>query len=259
MRISKFGWVGAAAVLGSCVAAGAVAQDAAGQPPAGGGQRRPGGGFGQGRFGRGGGQISILNVPVDILVKELKLTEDQKTAIVAAQTKYRTDAQALSQPPADGSQPDRQALGAKFQELGQKATKDIDAILKDDQKADATALTKNLQSLQMLSIPWQSYSDLKLTTEQKTKLTALAADTAKARAAKQQELQQEIQAARQSGDQAKMQELFTQMRGTGKPDEKTLEVLTAEQKDAITKYAKDHPQQPGRRPGGFGPGAAPQP
>ena len=257
MRLSKLGIIGAVVMLGSCATIGAFAQDAAGQPPAvrpGGGQGR--GGFGQGRFGGGG--ISLVNVPVDLLAKELKLSDEQKTTISAAQMKFTTDQRALFQPPADGSQPDRQAMMAKMQELNQAATKDIQAALKDDQKTDAVALIKSLQTLQRLRVPYQTYSDLKLTSEQKTKLTALAADVAKDMAAKQQE----FTAARDAGDQAKMQELMAAMRPTGQPDAKTLAVLTAEQKELIEKYVKDHPQ--GRRPGGpggFGPGAnrAPQP
>ncbi len=256
MRVSKFGWIGAAVVLGSCIAAGAFAQGAAGQPPAGGGRRGGGqgrGGFGQGRFGAGGGQLLLANVPVDILVKELKLTDDQKTAVTAAQTKYQTDLRASFQPPADGAQIDRAARQAKMQEISQQATKDINAVLKDEQKTDATVLVKNLQMLRGLRIPIETYSDLKLTGEQKTKLLALATDAAKDRAAKQAE----IRAALDAGDAAKAQELqralFTGF-GNGQPDEKTMAVLTADQKDVLAKYAKANPPR-GRRPGGFGPGA----
>jgi len=248
MRVSKFGLLGAAIVLGSCVAAGAFAQDA-GQPPAG-RQRRGGGQFGQGRFG-GGLQLSIVNVSPDILATELKLSADQKTKITDIQKKLVADRQAAFQQPADGGQPDRQAQMAKFQELNQTAVKEITAVLTDDQKTSSTALLKDLQTLQALSLPYQTYSDLKLTSEQKTKLAALAADVIKSR----QDLQQEIRAAAQAQDQAKMQELFGKMRGTGKPDEKTLAVLTDSQKATVDKYVKDHPAPANRRPGGFGPGA----
>jgi hypothetical protein len=247
MRISKFGLIGAAVVLGSCVTIGALAQAGAGQPPPGGARR---GGFGQGRFGALGG-VTLVSVSPDVLAKELKLTDEQKTAIAAAQMKYQTDLRATFQRPADGSQPDRQAMQAKQRELSTQATKDIETVLKDDQKTDATALLKNLQALQTLRIPYQTYSDLKLTGEQRTKLTAMAADATKDRAAKRAELQ----AAQQAGDQAKVQEIIQSMGGFGgPPDEKTMAVLTADQKDVVTKYIKDHPAR-GRRPG-FGPGAA---
>ena len=264
MRVSKFGWVGAAILMGTCGAAGAFAQDPA-QPPAGGARRAGGqgrggaGGFGQGGFGQGraGGQMSLVTVPVDILAKELKLTDDQKTALKAAQSKYQTDLRASFQPPADGAQVDRQARQAKMQEITQTATKEIDGILKDDQKPGATALVKNLQLLQSLRIPFQTYSDLKITDEQKTKLTALAADSQKDRTAKMQEMQ----AARQAGDNEKAQQIMQSMFGNGQPDEKTLAVLTADQKEVITKYVKANPPRQGGRPGAFGPGAgaAPQP
>ncbi len=244
MRMSKMSWIGAAVVLGSCAAVSALAQADPAQPP-GGRQRRPGG-FGQG--GRFGGQLSLVSVNVDVLAKELKLTDEQKTSITAARTKMQTDMQAAFQPPADGSQPDRQAMQTKMQEINKTATKEIEAALKDDQKADAVVLLKNLQTLQTLRIPYQTYSDLKLTDDEKTKLGALAADAAKDRAAKMQEMQ----AARQAGDQEKMQQLMQSLRGTGQPDDKAMAALTADQKDLVTKYIKDHPQ--GRRPGGFGPG-----
>ena len=137
------------------------------------------------------------------------------------------------------------------------ATLSYFVTLKDDQKTGATALVKNLQLLQSLRIPFQTYSDLKITDEQKTKLTALAADVQKDRTAKMQEMQ----AARQAGDNEKAQQIMQSMFGNGQPDEKTLAVLTADQKEVITKYVKANPPRQGGRPGGFGPGAgaAPQP
>jgi hypothetical protein len=166
--------------------------------------------------------------------------------------KVQTDTQALMQPGADGQRPNFQELLPKMQEIQQKGAKDAEAILKDDQKPAATALLKDLTALQSVRIPIATYSDLKLTADQKTKLAAVSADITKDRAAKMQEMQ----AARQAGDQAKMQEIMQSMRGNGQPDEKALAVLTADQKDFVTKYIKDHPAGPGG-PGGrrFGPGA----
>jgi hypothetical protein len=227
-----------------------MAQDPAQPPPGGrrgGGQGRFGGG--QGRFGAFG-QMTLVNAPLDVLTKELKLTDDQKTAITAARTKNQEDMRALMQPGADGQRPNFQELQPKMQEISQKGVKDIEAILKDDQKAAAPGLLKDLTTLQTLRIPIQTYSDLKLTSEQKTKLNAVSADIAKDRAAKQQELQ----TAAQAGDQAKVQEIRQSMFGNGQPNEKALAVLTSDQKDLVTKYIKDHPagQGGGRR---FGPGA----
>jgi len=252
MRISSLGLLGAAVMLGSCVAVGALAQADPAQPPA----RRQGRG-GRGGFGLGArfGQLTLVNVPADVLATELKLTDEQKTAIAAVRTKMRTDMQAAFQPSADGTRPDRQAMTAKMTEINDKTTKDIDAILKDDQKAQSVALVKNLQSLVTLRVPLQTYSDLKLTADQKTKLAAAAAEVAKDRTAKQAE----VAAARQAGDQAKAQELQRAMFGNGQPDDKALAILTADQKEIVTKYIKDNPQR-GRRPGGRRPGAnaAPQ-
>ena len=135
--------------------------------------------------------------------------------------------------------------------ITQTATKSIDGILKDDQKIGAAALVKNLQMLQGLRIPFQTYSDLKLTDEQKTKLTTLAADVQKDRTAKLQE----AATAQQAGDTDKAQQIRQGMFGNGQPDEKGLAVLTAEQKDVITKYVKANPPRQGGRPGAFGPGA----
>ena len=48
----------------------------------------------------------------------------------------------------------------KMTEIQQKAAKDAEAVLKDDQKTDATALLKNLQALQAVRIPYQKINTL---------------------------------------------------------------------------------------------------
>jgi len=247
MRVLKLGSICAVLVLGSCVAGSVLAQDNAGAPGAGapGGGRQGRGGFGQGRFGAP--QISLANIPVDLLTKELKLTDDQKTSVEKVRTKMRADMQAMA--PAPGTQVDFRELQQKSRAINEQANKDIEAVLNDDQKKQAPELVKTLQTVQTLRIPVQTYSDLKLTDDQKKKLAALAADVEKDRAAKMQEMQ----AARQAGDQDKMREIMTSMRGNGQPDEKTLAVLTADQKEIVQKYIKEHPQPAGGRR--FGPGA----
>ncbi|HLJ54308.1 MAG TPA: hypothetical protein VKT77_04660 [Chthonomonadaceae bacterium] len=244
MQFAKFGLVGAAVVLGACIAGTALAQDN-GQPPAGarrGGQGR--GGFGQ--FGRGGGQLMLVNLPADMLTKELKLSDDQKSSFEKVQTKFRADQQALR--PQPGSPPDPDAR-QKMVDLSTAAQKDVDAILNTDQKTTATALVKDLTSLNSVGIPWQTYSDLKLTGEQKTKIAAISADVMKER----QQKMADLQAARQAGDNQKAQEIMQSMFGNGQPNEKALAVLTADQKDLVTKYVKEHPQRP------FGPGGGRRP
>jgi len=258
MRFTKFVWIGAAVLLASCATVAAIAQADPAQPP--GGRRGGGGGFGQGRFGGqfGGGQQLTLaspQVPVDLLAKELKLSDEQKTAITAARTKQQADMRALMTPPADGGQINFQELRPKMTAINEQATKDIDAALKPEQKTEATALLKTLSSLQAVGIPFQTYSDLKLSDDQKKKLGEVGAEVQKDRAAKMREAQD----AQQAGDNQKAQEIRVSLRGNGQPNEKGLAILSTEQKDLVTKYIKEHPPQAGRRPGGFGPGANPAP
>jgi len=247
MQVWKMGGLCAAVVLVASVSLSAIAQ---GAPGAGQGRGQGRGGFGQGRGGFGQ-QITISNIPDAVLASELKLTDDQKTKIAAIKKKSRDDMQALQ--PTDGSQPDFRALAPKMQEINQQTTKDIEAALTDDQKTQSKGLIKDLQSLRSVGIPIETYGDLKLTDDEKKKITALATDIDKDRTQKIQD----AQAARQAGDQAKAQEIMQSLRGTGGPNEKALAVLTDTQKETVTKYIKDHPQ--GRRPGGARPGGNPPP
>ena len=105
-------------------------------PPAAGARQ----GRGQGGQ-RGGGQVTLANVPVAALDKALTLSADQKTKIEAIQKKAQDDLRALA--PQPGAQPDP-AARQKRGEINAAATKDIEALLKDDQKTKVADLLKSL-------------------------------------------------------------------------------------------------------------------
>jgi hypothetical protein len=248
--------VSVAAVMTLGLATAAQAQPPGGGPP----------GFGRGGFGRGFGMfggmpMSVVNVPPDVLEKELKLSAEQKNRIVAVQQKSRDEMRSLFPPPGGGgAPPDFQAMGERMREINESATKDIEATLSDSQKKQLPGMLKSLQNLMTLGIPIQVKSDLKLTDAQSKKLEALAAQVQKERQAKMQEMQ----AAFQSGDREKAREIMQSMGGRfGQPNDKAMALLNANQQGIVKKWIKDNPPRPGGfgrpgGPGGFGgPGGPP--
>ena len=89
------------------------------------------------RQGRGGrGAATLTSLPVDALDAILKLTPDQKTKITAIREKLTNDTRGLQQP----GQPPNPKVG----ELRTQATKDIEAVLTDEQKMKWTEARKDL-------------------------------------------------------------------------------------------------------------------
>ena len=147
-------------------------------------QAAPGGAAGGARQGRGGGQgrgMGLTQIPVGVLAHELKLTDDQKTKITDIQTKFAEDMKAATAAAA-GGQVDRQAMGEKRTQ----ATKDIEAVLTDDQKAKLPEVLKTLGVYNTVGIPVGALPDLKLTADQKTKIAEIGKEaTEKMTAARQ--------------------------------------------------------------------------
>ncbi len=199
------------------------------QPPAGQGRR------GQGQ--RGLGQATLARIPAAALEKPLSLTADQKTKIEAIQKKYAEDSRALA--PQAGGQPDP-AARQKRTELSAQATKDIEAVLKEDQKAKVPDLLKQLGGLSGAGIPLEVVGDLKLTADQTKKIEAVETDSQKAMA----ELRQGAGA---GGDRQAMAQKMREMRQASQ--QKVMDILTADQKAIVTKYQQEHPRQNRRRPG----------
>ncbi|MCW3055707.1 MAG: hypothetical protein JWN14_4877 [Chthonomonadales bacterium] len=257
MKFGKIGLMCASLFLLSAVAATSFAQGN-GAVAAGGARRQRQGG-GQGQRGQRGGN-PLVTMPLSVMDSYLKLTADQKTKITAIQTQYKTDAKAFTPAPvAPGEMPDRQAqqeMRTKQREASTKADTDIKAVLTEDQTKLIPDMNKELGSYTAVNIPVGVLPDLKLTADQKTKITTIAADS-------QKEMQAKFQEAQANGgqvDQAAMQE----MRKAS--SDKVTAVLTDTQKTTLADYRKAHPTPQfggrggaggGRRAGGAG--AAPPP
>jgi len=236
MRGGRLGLICAAALLGCCVAGSVLAQAQPGGAGAAGGRRQGRGGQGRGgQFGRGG-QVTLVTVSPNVLGSELSLTDDQKTKIKGIQEQAAKDLQALRPQAGGGAPANPQETQQKRRDITMKATTDIQAVLTDDQKTKSGPLLKKLTAVQSVGIPIGVYGDLKLTDDQVTKLTDVSAEVTKERTQKLAD----AQAAQQAGDTAKAQEIRQSMRTTG-PNEKAMAILTDAQKEAVTKYIKDHP------------------
>lgn len=223
-----------------------------------------GGGFG-GAFGgqRGGaGQMGLSNLPVDVLVKGLKLTAEQKTKVEDVQKKIRDGQRAAfgggNNPFGGGGGGGRldpeqlKEMMAKMQEDRKKNDASVEAILTDDQKKALPVLLKEIAVFQGAQLPLALISDLKLTEDQKTKISDVVKQIQKVSGEKRQE-------AMENQDFQALREIMTQTQTATK--EKTRALLTTEQKAMVEKYEKDNPNQGfggrggrGGAPGGGAPG-----
>jgi Spy/CpxP family protein refolding chaperone len=227
-----------------------------------------GGGFGgfAGGFGgqRGGGlmQMGLSNLPVDVLVKGLKLTDDQKTKVDDVQKKIREAQRAAfgggNNPfgggAGGGNRPDPaqlQEMMTKMQEDRKKNDAQIEAVLTDDQKKALPAFLKDVQTFQTAQLPLALVGDLKLTDDQKTKMAAVVTQIQKIAQEKRQE-------AMDNQDFQSLREIMTQTQTALK--DKTRALLTADQKAMVEKYEKENPNQGfgGRGGRGGAPGAGGQ-
>jgi hypothetical protein len=227
-----------------------------------------GGGFGgfAGGFGgqRGGGlmQMGLSNLPVDVLVKGLKLTDDQKTKVDDVQKKIREAQRAAfgggNNPFGGGAGGGNRLDPAQLQEMMTKMQEDrkkndaqIEAVLTDDQKKALPAFLKDVQTFQTAQLPLALVGDLKLTDDQKTKMAAVVTQIQKIAQEKRQE-------AMDNQDFQSLREIMTQTQTALK--DKTRALLTADQKAMVEKYEKENPNQGfgGRGGRGGAPGAGGQ-
>jgi hypothetical protein len=222
----------------------AVAQ----QPPAPGGGGFGGGGRRQGG-GRGFGAPTLANTPVAVLADGLKLSATQKAKVQAIQDQYRKDMTALRPP--QGQQPaDPQEMRQKMTGLTEETTKSIEGVLTADQNKAAPAFLKTIGGFRTVGIPLEVVPDLKLTSDQKTKIAAIA-DSA------QKQIQDEIAKAQAAGGGQGGGGGFQGIQEMMKANrDKAAAVLTVTQKATLDKYVADHPQRGfgggggGRRGGG---------
>ncbi len=168
MRIST----GKLCTLAVVAAALSVGSAGLAQQPPGGGGAGGGGGRGGQRGGRGFGQVTLASVPVPVLADGLKLSASQASKIQAIQDQYRKDRTALR--PAQGEQVDRNELFQKMGALDEETTKSIQGVLNESQNKQAPAFLKAIGGYRMVGIPLEVLPDLKLTGDQKTKITSIA-------------------------------------------------------------------------------------
>ena len=213
-----------------------------------------GGGFGGGFGGqRGGGmmQMGLSSLPVGVLVKGLKLSDDQKTKVDDVQKKIREAQRAAfaggNNPfgggAGGGNRPDPaqlQEMMAKMQEERKKNDAQVEAVLTDDQKKALPAFLKDVQTFQTAQLPLALIGDLKLTEDQKTKMAAVVKQV-------QTISQEKRQEAMDNQDFQALREIMTQTQTALK--DKTRALLTADQKAMVEKYEKENPNQGF---GGFG-------
>jgi hypothetical protein len=151
-----------------------------------------GGGFGGGQFGRpGGGELSVVQIPVTVLTPALKLTADQSSKIKGMQDKL--DAARKAMRPAGfgggagGGGFDREAMQqmmeemrAKQEQLRNEETKNskaIEAMLTPDQSAALKAAMPGWKIMQQFGL-LQYAADLNLTPAQMAVLEKAAKERA---------------------------------------------------------------------------------
>jgi len=128
-----------------------------------------------------------------------------------------------------------QARMQKMQALDKATNDKINAVLTDDQKAMLPGLVQLLSGLQSAGIQPPALTVLNLTSDQKKKAVAIGKET-----------DQAAQEAMQDRDFEAMQA------ARAKGRDKIQALLTADQKAALAKFAKDHPQPRFGGPGGPG-------
>lgn len=230
----RFG-IGAALLVAASLSFTALAQGAGAQAAAG---QAGGGRGGQGRGGAGA-PPSLSTLPVAYLASALTLTDEQKTKIQAIQDKVRTDTADLRKPDANGQRPNRAEIQPKVAALNDQAKKDIEAVLTPAQTKMAAKVLKSAAVYNTVGIPLPVLADLKLTSEEETKLAAIVDAATK----DQEPTVKALAEARTAGDQAKMQELNQTMQTARQATrEKAMAVLTEEQKATLAQYQKDHPR-----------------
>jgi hypothetical protein len=122
-------------------------------------------------------------------------------------------------------------------DMNKAATAQIEAILTPDQKAKFKAAAPDFALSRSLRVPYEFLTTLKLSGDQKAKITEA-----------NKEMMAQMQGLSQADRQAKGRELFTASRA------KIEGILTPAQKAAVDKYIQDHPRGRGGRGGAGGPG-----
>ncbi len=194
---------------------------------------------GQGRFGMGGAGASSLGLlGIDVVQKDLKVSDDQKASIQKLQDSASEARSALR-----GQGLSREEMTAKFQEMTKDQDAKIAGILDDKQKARLKEIRLQRRGAQGLTDK-ELAEALKLTDDQVNKIKEIVD-------AMQKEMQDAFQSAGQGGDRTAMRDKMTKLRKD--TDDKILAVLTPDQKTSYDKMLGtkiDLPQNAGFGGGG---------
>lgn len=250
-----------------------------------GGPGQGGPGF-SGGMGRGMRQATIVDVPASALASSLKLSSTQTEKITAIEKQLqKTREENRPQfggpggrggfggpgggqggpPPGgqggqagqgagqQGTPPDFEAMRAQMDKMRtaeQTAVRDAEAVLTDEQKKALPGVLAEMNSLRAAGIPLEVVDDLKLTADQKTKISDITKKS-------QEQMQKRMETARQSGDFQNMRD--TMMKSQQQTRTQVLAVLTETQRATVKAFVAAHPQPQGfGGRGGFGgPGGGP--
>ena len=139
-----------------------------------------------------------------------------------------------------GTPPTREAMQAamtKMHTLDEQATQQIEELLTAPQKQALPAFLKQIDGYQMVGIPPEVLSDLKLTADQNRSILSVA-DAAK------QMIKQNQDAAQNSNDFDGYQNAMRQLRR--QVHEKAMAILTSDQREIVENFVESHPRpQPG--------------
>jgi Spy/CpxP family protein refolding chaperone len=170
------------------------------------------------------GQLTLLQVPADVIAGELKLTGDQQAKVKAVQEKYQASLRGLREQ--QGGDRPSAALAEKLRETRASAQAEIDAILTAEQKTNAPKVLEGYRRIVMVGIPPQALGVLKLTDAQKTELMTIA-----------KEAQDKMAALPPEERRTKGMDIRRDVRT------RMDTVLTAEQKAALQKWQQEHRPQ----------------
>ena len=158
---------------------------------------------------KGARGVQLATIPVQALDSLVKLTPDQKTKITAIHDKFETSARALPKDPSSRE---------KRRELAQTASRDIRAILTEEQNTKLQTVARDFKGMTGAGIPLPLIQELKLTDDQKKKIAEIVAEARKGAGnapADRKGMRQQVQS-------------------------KIAAVLTADQKAIVTKYMAEH-------------------
>jgi len=128
---------------------------------------------------------TAISVPLPQLDKALTLSADQKTKFQSIRDEFSKAAGALmpGRPEQGSAPPDATAMKAqkdKLDQLDKTYSAKVEALLTADQKTALGALLQDLNDSQAVRFPPNASDQLKLTTDQRTKIHTIAANAEKA-------------------------------------------------------------------------------